>query len=489
MTRPSVPVSALHIPAEAWSWRFTALLLLLVGSPQLVAAIAAPTGDPAAEAGFSDLAAYSVVLACAALAYFHWRMSVDHGGAWLTVGLAVTGIQGLALATIRLLEPNGPTGHAGGVMVADLLFALTLVAIVLLSDRLAVNGDPLAAGIGVGFLLIGATYALTSLDVQLPVGGALTTSAYSLVLLGLYGAVGYAVYRVSCLPLWVAGRAGAAVALLSTSHFATYLDPARATPSLLTWLTNILGGVILCSTALALLRQSIEDSNRQRSELTDRLQQANYDLREYREKIHEVRGTVAGIASATNLIHDEPRLTADDKGALTDMVQSELPRLQRLVDAGVPAPPGCMDLDLAIRPLVVGQEALGQRVQWQATGALAFARSDDVAEALLILLRNAAQHAPWSTATIEVTRAGAAVEVRVVDSGPGIPAELRPHIFEWGVLGSDSHGEGIGLNVARRLVRANGGDLRLEDTETGTSFVVTLIAARTDHATRARSQR
>lgn len=489
MTRPSVSASALHIPAEAWSWRFTALLLLLVGSPQLVAAIAAPTGDPAAEAGFSDLAAYSVVLGCAALAYFHWRMSVDRGGAWLTVGLGVTGVQGLALAAIRLLEPDGPTGHAGGVMVADLLFAFTLLAIVLLSDRLTVNGDPLAAGIGVGFLLVGVTYALTSLDVQLPVGGALTASAYSLLLLALYIGVGYAVYRISCLPLWVAGRAGAAVALLSMSHFATYLDPTRATPSLLTWLSNILGGVILCSTSLALLRQSVEDGNRHRRELADRLEKAAYDLREYREKLHEVRGTVAGIASATNLIHDEPRLTSDDKGALTDMVQSELPRLQRLVDAGVPAPPGCMDLDLAIRPLVVGQESLGQRVQWQPTGDLAFARSDDVAEALLILLRNAAEHAPWSAVNIEVSRAGAAVEVRVADAGPGIPVEMRPHIFEWGVLGSGSHGEGIGLHVARRLVRENGGDLRLEDTATGTSFVVTLIAARTDHALHARSQR
>lgn len=489
-TRTSVPAHpALHIPAESWSWRFTTLLLLLVGAPQLVVAIAAPIGDPAAESAISDLAAYFVVLFCSVLTYFHWRISVDVGGAWLTVGLAVTGVQGLSLAGIRLLNPDGPTGHAGGVMVADLLLGLALLAIVILADRLAVHGDAMAAGIAVGFLVTGATYALASLDVQPPVGGALTFSAYILLLLAMYVAVGYAVYRMSCLPAWVAVRAGVAVVLLSASHFATYLDPTRATPSLMTWTTNILGGVMLCSIALALLRQSVVDGDRHLSEVSELLARATYDLRDYREKFHEVRGTVAGIASATNLINDESGLSSDDRGLLSAMVRVELPRLQRLVDSGTPAPPGCVNLDAAIRPLTVGQEALGQRVRWQPTGDLAFARCDDVAEALLILLRNAAQHAPWSTATVEVTRVGAAVEVRVSDTGPGIAPELRQHIFDWGVSGPGSDGEGIGLHVARRLVRENGGDLRLEDTETGASFVATLIAARTDHATRARSQK
>ena len=52
--------------------------------------------------------------------------------------------------------------------------------------------------------------------------------------------------------------------------------------------------------------------------------------------------------------------------------------------------------------------------------------------------------------------------LRVTDTGPGIPADELPHIFDrfWRGLGAArTSGSGIGLTVAAELARAHGGRL------------------------------
>jgi signal transduction histidine kinase len=65
--------------------------------------------------------------------------------------------------------------------------------------------------------------------------------------------------------------------------------------------------------------------------------------------------------------------------------------------------------------------------------------------------------------------------IRVVDSGRGVPEEIAPRIFEASFTTKPS-GAGIGLAIARRLVRAHGGDLVLAPSEPGrgATFLVTL---------------
>ena len=66
-------------------------------------------------------------------------------------------------------------------------------------------------------------------------------------------------------------------------------------------------------------------------------------------------------------------------------------------------------------------------------------------------------------------------EVRVVvsDDGPGIPAHVRPRLFD--PFFSTKHGgSGIGLTLARQSARELGGDIRLLDSEKGASFEVKL---------------
>jgi two-component system, NtrC family, sensor histidine kinase PilS len=62
--------------------------------------------------------------------------------------------------------------------------------------------------------------------------------------------------------------------------------------------------------------------------------------------------------------------------------------------------------------------------------------------------------------------------LKVADSGPGIAADARPHLFE--PFFTTSHqGTGLGLFVCRELCEANQAQLELLDTTSGASFVIT----------------
>ncbi len=66
------------------------------------------------------------------------------------------------------------------------------------------------------------------------------------------------------------------------------------------------------------------------------------------------------------------------------------------------------------------------------------------------------------------------VRVRVSDTGPGVPRELGKRIFEPG-FSTKNHGWGIGLPLARRIIRDNhGGELLLTPSERGATFDIIL---------------
>jgi signal transduction histidine kinase len=66
------------------------------------------------------------------------------------------------------------------------------------------------------------------------------------------------------------------------------------------------------------------------------------------------------------------------------------------------------------------------------------------------------------------------VRVRVSDDGPGIPREIRNQIFDPG-FSTKEKGWGIGLSLARRIVRdSHGGELALVPSERGATFDMVL---------------
>jgi len=104
-----------------------------------------------------------------------------------------------------------------------------------------------------------------------------------------------------------------------------------------------------------------------------------------------------------------------------------------------------------------------------------------LAQVLGNLLANAINYTPaGGRVGISMASKGGEVEIRVTDTGVGIPPDELPHIFErfYRVDKSRSRatgGVGLGLTIARRLVEAHGGRIAVQsEVGKGSTFVVTL---------------
>ncbi|MFQ5774043.1 MAG: sensor histidine kinase [Kiloniellaceae bacterium] len=103
-------------------------------------------------------------------------------------------------------------------------------------------------------------------------------------------------------------------------------------------------------------------------------------------------------------------------------------------------------------------------------------------EQLHRVLSNLGRNAIQAGATrIEVSarREGERFIIEVADNGPGLPPRAREHLFQPFTGSSRPGGTGLGLAIARELMRAHGGDLRLQrSTGEGTCFQLILPASR-----------
>ena len=104
-----------------------------------------------------------------------------------------------------------------------------------------------------------------------------------------------------------------------------------------------------------------------------------------------------------------------------------------------------------------------------------------VKQVLRILCDNAVKYTPkGGTITIGVEKAAEGVTLSIADNGPGIPAEEVPKIFERfyrsdSARKGDGGGHGLGLSIARIIVKAHGGKLRvMSKVGAGSTFFVDL---------------
>ena len=234
-------------------------------------------------------------------------------------------------------------------------------------------------------------------------------------------------------------------------------------------------GVALVMGALAGVRRATA-LERRRAEDVDRVLVAA--TRDQREQLHELRSTVAGLVSGSALL-DNPDIPAETRQHLWASVRRELDRMERLLSKK-DQPAAEIDLDEALGHILDLQHLKGRRVEFRSNGTKVRARYDALAETVNILMDNAVTHGGSETSVVEVVqRDDETVDIRVTDDGCGIPEDRRTEIFEWGRKGEESPGEGIGLHLAQRLMREDGGSLRLaEDQGVGSSFVISLPAAR-----------
>jgi signal transduction histidine kinase len=107
---------------------------------------------------------------------------------------------------------------------------------------------------------------------------------------------------------------------------------------------------------------------------------------------------------------------------------------------------------------------------------------DQLFRVLLNLVRNAAQaleSRPTGDAgslQVRITgrREGSVAIIEVSDTGPGVPARAREHLFEAFQTSGRPGGSGLGLAIAAELVRAHGGDIHLVEGTIGATFRIAI---------------
>jgi signal transduction histidine kinase len=224
--------------------------------------------------------------------------------------------------------------------------------------------------------------------------------------------------------------------------------------------------------------------------MLDRLEEAGRRQRGFvADAAHELRSPLTSMRAQLEVASEHPEL-ADwqrlSKGVLADTL-----RLGRMVEdllalARLDESPGAvqsreLELGDVAREVAGRLPAEGARVTVGLDGG-ARVRGDRQAlgRAVQNLLDNAVRHAT-SRVEVSVGSDGGLAVLAVTDDGPGIPPGDRERVFERFTRLDDSRsrehgGAGLGLAIAREIVRAHGGELTAEDGAPGARLVMRLPA-------------
>jgi two-component system nitrogen regulation sensor histidine kinase GlnL len=214
---------------------------------------------------------------------------------------------------------------------------------------------------------------------------------------------------------------------------------------------------------------------------------------------HEIKNPLAGIRGAAQLL--EPSLEEQDRG-LARLICEETDRISGLVNQ--------MEVFSDERPLQTGPVNIHvvlahvkTLIQAGLTSQITFKEHydpslppvpgsrDQLIQVFMNLVKNAVEAFESTEKTGEITlstafhpgvrltipgsqeRVSLPLEVRVADNGPGIPEELRPHIFEPFVT-TKRTGKGLGLALVAKIVRDHGGVIECDSSGQGTQFRILL---------------
>jgi signal transduction histidine kinase len=158
------------------------------------------------------------------------------------------------------------------------------------------------------------------------------------------------------------------------------------------------------------------------------------------------------------------------------------------MDQAVVAGPVDLEQGLSNTIAVLGAKARARSatVVMQAEPGLPLARgfAGELNQIWANLIDNALDAIPdWGRVEVTASREDRRVVVRVIDNGAGIPAQIRERIFDpFFTTKPVGHGTGLGLDIVRRLVRHNDGEISVESQPGRTQFQVALPVAGVDTA-------
>jgi two-component system nitrogen regulation sensor histidine kinase GlnL len=246
------------------------------------------------------------------------------------------------------------------------------------------------------------------------------------------------------------------------------------------------------------LVEMIELEQRSREGREERMRGQAFASRELvRNLAHEIKNPLGGIRGAAQLLAMD--IEAPELAEFTQVIIREADRLQALVDrmlaphrhARSVAAVNIHEVCEHVRALVLAEFPRGLAVVRDYDISIPEVRGDreQLIQAVLNLVRNAAEAlAPriaagdaQVTLRTRVARrlmvgrqfCRLALDLHVIDNGPGVPDELRDRIFYPLVSGREG-GSGLGLTLAQTFVQQNNGVLEFESRPGHTDFRILL---------------
>jgi signal transduction histidine kinase len=213
------------------------------------------------------------------------------------------------------------------------------------------------------------------------------------------------------------------------------------------------------------------------------------------ELVHEIRTPLASLSAAIHLIR-RVDLKEDLRENIMETMEQEIQRLSTLTTAFLDfarlesgRTQFSFELvrlnEILIECVVIISSKTEQKNQRMITEIadgipLIVADYDKIKQVGLNLLSNAVKYTPeGGLIRLTATSRGDEVYFQVTDTGPGIPPESLPHLFEkfYRVPGIErtSQGTGLGLSICQRIVEAHSGRIEVQShVGKGTTFSVYL---------------
>ena len=210
---------------------------------------------------------------------------------------------------------------------------------------------------------------------------------------------------------------------------------------------------------------------------------------------HELRTPLSVLQGETELLLKEPRTPAEYHKAL-EVIDSELKKLSRIVDGLFTlAIADAGQLRLAREPLYLNEtleEACalvtprarnkGIRIDRRLSEEVSYIGDEAFLRQLfLIFLDNSLKYSACAGAVrVGMAVSNGNIQVQFADQGVGIPAEHLPHIFERfyrvpQMEATEAQSGGLGLAIARAIVRAQGGSIEcVSQPGAGSTFTISL---------------
>ncbi|HJP94597.1 MAG TPA: MASE1 domain-containing protein [Pyrinomonadaceae bacterium] len=139
----------------------------------------------------------------------------------------------------------------------------------------------------------------------------------------------------------------------------------------------------------------------------------------------------------------------------------------------------------AVRPAAEAKQ-INISTHFEAPDAIVRADTERLQQVLWNLLANAVKFTPVGGAVdVYLEQHDATAEIRIEDSGPGVPPEFLPHIFERfsqadGSSTRQHGGLGLGLAIVRHLVELHGGTVSASNRESGGAVLTVRLPALID---------